>query len=93
MIEEKIRRICTAYADVNQCDVVEINFASLHNDILENEKKKQDIKDFIKNTAIQFKELLKALNTRQNADVSVFKVYKLFLLREKQIYIHLNMLN
>lgn len=52
LMEERIRRCCNAYADVQQCDVVEVNLASLGDEILQSEGKKQDLKDFIKNTAI-----------------------------------------
>lgn len=31
-------------------------------------------------------------NMKENADVSVFKVYKIFILKEKTIYTYLNML-
>ena len=53
---------------------------------------KNQVKDIIRSTKRIFKEFLMMANEREEADVSVFKVYKLFILREKTIYTHLNML-
>jgi hypothetical protein len=39
-----------------------------------------------------FREFLLTVNQKGATDVSVFKVYEVFVQREKAIYIHLNML-
>lgn len=39
------------------------------------------------------KDVLRHQDKNQDHDVSVFKLYKLFIMRQKQVYIHLNYLN
>ena len=41
---------------------------------------------------MSFREFLLTVNQKGAADVSVFKVYELFVMREKAIYYHLNMM-
>jgi hypothetical protein len=64
MTEERVRRICNAYADTAQCDVLDVNLQSLEKDIDDNRKTISDLKDFIKTTSVQFKEILKTMNGR-----------------------------
>lgn len=47
----------------------------------------------IRETKSVFKEYLQTKNESGGAAVSVFKVYKLFILKEKTIYTYLNMLH
>lgn len=53
---------------------------------------KNNTKDIIRHTKQVFREYLEMSNNKENADVSVFKVYKVFILKEKSIYTCLNML-
>lgn len=53
---------------------------------------KENTKDIIRHTKQVFRDYLEMSNHRENADVSVFKVYKVFILKEKTIYTCLNML-
>ena len=46
----------------------------------------------IRETKSVFKEYLQTKNESGGADVSVFKVYKLFIMKEKTIFSYLNML-
>lgn len=39
-----------------------------------------------------FKQYLVSINTKGESETSVFKVYKVFVLKEKAIYTYLNML-
>ena len=53
---------------------------------------KINAKALIRNSKMTFREFLTTVNQKGAADVSVFKVYEVFVQREKAIYIHLNML-
>ena len=49
-------------------------------------------RDVISHSKMTFRDYLIQANKKGDADVSVFKVYKLFIMRQKSISIHLNML-
>lgn len=46
----------------------------------------------ITSSKVAFREYLELANQKGKADVSVFKVYNLFILRQRSICVHLNML-
>ena len=50
------------------------------------------MKDIIKQTKTNFIEFLQMANKKGDSEVSVFKLFKVYLLRERAIYVHLNML-
>ena len=64
---------------------------NLETDIAESLQVKEQTKEVIRSTKKVFKEYLHMVNERENADVSVFKLYKLFILKEKTIFTYLNM--
>lgn len=51
-----------------------------------------DTKEIIRNTKTQLRQFLVSINTKADSDISVFKVYKVFMLKEKAIFTYLNML-
>jgi len=53
---------------------------------------KEKTKDIIRATKHIFREYLEMSNMKENADVSVFKMYKMFIMKEKTIFTYLNML-
>lgn len=55
-------------------------------------RQKEDTKYLIKTTKSQLKEYLRQINTIQGSDYSLIKVYKWFIIKEKSLYITLNML-
>lgn len=52
----------------------------------------ENTRDILRATKKSYKDYMELVNSKENADVSVFKVYKLFLLKEKTIHTQLNML-
>jgi len=69
----------------------EVTLDNLETDIAESLQVKEQTKEVIRSTKKVFKEYLHMVNERENADVSVFKLYKLFILKEKTIFTYLNM--
>ncbi len=88
IMEEKIRRICGSFSQ----NVFDINMDTISGDIRAAEEDKAHTRDIIRRTKTIFKDYLVTADHHERADVSVFKVYKMFILREKAIYLHLNML-
>jgi len=87
-MEEKIRRICNSFSQ----NVFDIRFEAINREIRQAEENKLHTRDIIRQTKRIFKDYLATADRHERADVSVYKVYKLFVLREKAIYLHLNML-
>lgn len=52
---------------------------------------KEETRNIIKQTKLVFRNFLITADKKKDADVSVFKLYKLFIQRELQIYSTLNM--
>jgi len=88
VIEDKIRRICNSFPG----DIFEVKLEGINEEIQSQQKSKEQTRDVIRETKSSFKEYLKAANTKGSAEVSIFKVYKMYLMREKQINTYLNML-
>jgi hypothetical protein len=87
-MEDKIRRICQSLGEFTY----DIDVNTLSQDIEKAENDKQSAKNVITNSKITFREYLQLANKKGQADVSVFKVYNLFVARQRSISIHLNML-
>jgi hypothetical protein len=49
-------------------------------------------KDLLANTKATFRSYLISADIKENAEVSVIKLYKLFIMKEKSIYQHINYL-
>ena len=88
VMEDKIRRICHSLGEFTY----DIDVNTLSQDIEKAENDKQSAKNVITNSKITFREYLQLANKKGQADVSVFKVYNLFVARQRSISIHLNML-
>jgi hypothetical protein len=89
VIEEKIRRICSSF----QGDTFETKYQNLNQEINEAIALRVSTRDIISETKRVFRQYLVSANQYEgNEDVSVFKIYKVLIMREKAIYTHLNML-
>lgn len=88
ILEDKIRRICQSFVG----STFDVQLDTLEKDLDEARSNMLQVKEVIKHTKQIYKQYLVESNTRAQAEVSVFNVYKLFILREKSIYTHLNML-
>ena len=87
MIQEKLKRVMSNYD--NECFYI-----SPEN--LQEEKnmtihQKEETRSIIVQSKMMFRDFLKTADKKGNAEVSVFKMYKLFIQRESQIYSTLNM--
>ena len=87
-MQEKVRRISNSFCDNSHDIAVE----TLDKDIQNDESQLEITRDILRHTKKSYKDYLELVNSKENADVSVFKVYKLFLLKEKAIHTQLNML-
>lgn len=79
ILEDKIRRICQSFVGTTfdvQLETLDKNLEEAKGNLLQ-------VKEVIKQTKSIYKQYLVESNTRAQADVSVFNVYKLFILREK----------
>jgi hypothetical protein len=76
-MEEKIRRVCQSFSNVT----FDINVNSLSQDIRTAENDKQSARAIITQSKMTFRDYLEQANKKGKADVSVFKVYNLFVLR------------
>lgn len=88
VLEDKIRRIVSSFPGTN----FDVKLDSLENDLVVAQGNKINAKNVIRNSKMTFRDFLITVNQKGAAEVSVFKVYELFVMREKAIYVHLNML-
>mmetsp|Transcript_2651 Transcript_2651/g.4440 ORF Transcript_2651/g.4440 Transcript_2651/m.4440 type:complete len:175 (-) Transcript_2651:1474-1998(-) len=88
ILEDKIRRVCNSFST----DCFDVRLENIVEDIQTAEMQKLRNKDIIRQTKNVFLEYLETVNKRAEAPVSVFKVYKVYIMRERAIYTHLNML-
>jgi hypothetical protein len=87
-MEEKVRKICASFPG----PVFDVNVNTLKVDLEKYDQMRINARDVISHSKMTFRDYLIQANKKGDADVSVFKVYKLFVLRQKSISIHLNML-
>lgn len=88
VLEDKIRRIVGSFAGTN----FDVKIETMEDDLMRAHTDKLNAKALIRNSKFSFREFLTTVNQKGAADVSVFKVYEVFVQREKAIYYHLNML-
>lgn len=88
IMEDKVRRLCQSFSQY----CYDVHPDSLDQDLVQNQELKSQTKEVIRHTKHNFLEYLEMVNKRRDADASVFKLYKVYILREKAIYTHLNML-
>lgn len=88
VLEDKIRRIVGSFAGTN----FDVKIETMEDDLMRAYTDKLNAKALIRNSKFSFREFLTTVNQKGAADVSVFKVYEVFVQREKAIYYHLNML-
>ena len=88
VMEEKIRRIVSSF----DCSHFDVNLDTLEGELAGLTREKQNSKMVIRQSKMVFRDYLITANQKGAADVSVFKVYELFVLREKAIFTHLNKL-
>lgn len=88
MMEEKIRRICASFPG----QTFNVNINTLREDIKKANDERLASRDVISKTKMMFRDLLINENDKYKADVSVFKVFEIFVRRQKYIFIHMNML-
>lgn len=88
VLEDKIRRIVGSFTG----STFDVKIESLDDDLMRSHTDKLNAKQLIRNSKMSFREFLTTVNQKGAAEVSVFKVYELFVSREKAIYYHLNML-
>ena len=88
VLEDKIRRIVGSFTGSN----FDVKMENLEDDLMKAHGDKVNAKALIRNSKMTFREFLMTVNQKGAADVSVFKVYEVFVQREKAIYYHLNML-
>jgi hypothetical protein len=86
-MEEKIKRICQSFPG----PFFDVNINRLKLDLVSSEEEKKSARDIISHSKMTFRDYLIQANKKGEADVSVFKVYKLFVMRQKSISYHLNM--
>lgn len=77
VIEDKIRRICNSF----QGDIFEVKLDGIDEEITAQQRNKEMTRDIIRETKTSFKSYLKAANDKFGSEASVFKVYKMYLLR------------
>jgi hypothetical protein len=87
-MEEKVRKICASFTG----PIFDVNVNTLRVDVAKYDQMRMAARDVISHSKMTFRDYLIQANKKGNADVSVFKVYKLFVMRQKSISIHLNML-
>ena len=88
-LEGKVKRICSSFPGA----IFEVNIDGIDEQINQNQRDKEKTRSVIRETKNGFKDYLKFKNDSGTANsVSVFKVYKLFILKEKTIFTYLNML-
>ena len=88
VLEDKIRRIVGSFTGSN----FDVKIDTLEDELMRTHTDKLNAKALIRNSKMSFREFLTTVNQKGAADVSVFKVYEVFVQREKAIYYHLNML-
>jgi len=76
-MEEKVRRICQSFAGYTY----DININSLSQDLAAANEGRVASRDVIIKSKMMFRDLLISENDKYQADVSVFKVYELFVRR------------
>jgi vacuolar-type H+-ATPase subunit I/STV1 len=86
-MEDKVRRLCSAFSSYN----FDVDIDSMARDLKVIHEQRTVTKDIIRQTKINFISFLETANRKGDITASVFKVYKVFLLRERAIYTHLNM--
>ena len=87
-MEGKITKICNSFNGTT----FSVKLEGIDQKINECQQEKEHARDIIKSTKRAYKDYLTAANTRGDGEVSVIKIYKLFILKERAIYTHLNML-
>jgi len=88
VLEDKIRRICNSFPG----EIYEVKLDGIDEEIQNAQRTKEQTREIIRETKNVFKQFLISANIRGDTDVSVFKVYKVFISKEKTIYTYLNML-
>lgn len=88
MIERKIRKLCNSFAGI----VFEVELENIDIDKSNELRIKEDSKTIIKKTNETFKDFLIQSNSRVNPEVSIFCAYRLFINKEKMVYLYMNML-
>lgn len=87
-VQDKLRRICNSFTGFT----FEVKIDGIDKEIEEQQREMESMRSVIRSTKTSFKEYLQTKNESRGADVSVFKLYKLFIMKEKTIYSTLNML-
>lgn len=88
VIEDKIKRIQNTFS----IESFSVELDRINETIDRKQELMANTKEVIKNTKTQLRQYLISVNTKADSDISVFKVYKVFMLKEKAIFTHLNML-
>ena len=88
VVEDKLRRICNSFTGT----IFEVKLDGIDEEIARQQREKESTRAVIRETKNIFKEYLQTKNESGGPAVSVFKVYKLFIMKEKTIYSYLNML-
>jgi len=86
---DKINKITASFKN----ESYNLRIETLDQDMARLQIQRNETKDILRNTKRMFRDYLEVANSKEGSDVSVFKVYKVFILKEKTIYSYLNMLN
>ena len=87
-MDEKIRRVCQSFEGVT----FDVDINTLNQDHQKAEEDRVSSRSIITQSKMTFRDYLEQANKKGKADVSVFKVFNLFVLRQKSISMHMNML-
>jgi hypothetical protein len=88
MMQEKIRRICSSYNN----ELVNVDIMNIDQSQRQLQESLNNTKEVLRSTKKTFREYLELANKKEYAEVSVFKLYKLVILKEKAIFTQLNTL-
>ena len=75
VLEDKIRRIVGSFTGTS----FDVKIETLEEDLMRSHTDKLNAKQLIRNSKLSFREFLITVNQKGAADVSVFKVYELFV--------------